>query len=133
MTASDPRPDGPDRLDQLLGRFVEGGYAPEGAEIDDDTDGHAGPGHGHGAEPNVREFEHRGHRVRIATDYDVTIDDEPWTRPIQVLADGSVTSHDLPQYVLPSAVDLVRAVIDHTYEAPEEIRAAMRAAEEEEE
>ncbi len=47
---------------------------------------------------------------------------------MQVLADGSVTSHDLPQYVLPSAVDFVRAVIDHSYEAPEEVRAVVQAA-----
>jgi hypothetical protein len=130
MEAADPRSDGPDRLDELLDRFVEGGYSPEGAEIHDDTGGHEG--HGHGAEPSVREFEHRGHRVRIVTHYEVTIDGEAWTRPMQVHADGSVTSHDLPQYVLPSAVDLVRAVIDQGYEAPAEIRAAVRAAQREE-
>jgi hypothetical protein len=62
----------------------------------------------------------------------VTIDDEAWTRPMQVHPDGNVTSHDLPQYVLPSAVDLVPAVIDQGYEAPEEIRAAVRAAQQEE-
>ena len=51
---------------------------------------------------------------------------------MQVHPDGNVTSHDLPQYVLPSAVDLVPAVIDQGYEAPEEIRAAVRAAQQEE-
>jgi hypothetical protein len=132
MATSDSRPDGADRLDELLDRFVEGGYVPEGAEIEDDDGGHQEPGHGHGAEPSVREFDHRGHHVRIVTHYDVTIDGEPWTRPMEVLADGSVVSHDLPQYVVPSAVDLLRSVIDQTYEAPEEIRAVVRAAQEEE-
>jgi hypothetical protein len=60
MPAADPRSDAYDRLDELLDRFVEGGYSPEGAEIDDDGGGHERPGHGHGAEPSVREFEHRG-------------------------------------------------------------------------
>jgi hypothetical protein len=129
----DPGPDGPDRLDELLDRFVERGYAAEGAEIEGgDPGGHEEPGHGHHAELNVREFEHRGHRVRIASHYDVTIDGEPWARPIQVLSNGSVISHDLPQYVVPSAVDLVRAVIDQSYEAPEEIQAVVRAAREKE-
>jgi hypothetical protein len=45
-----------------------------------------------------------------------------------VLDDGNVVYHGLPQYLVPSAVDMVRAVIDSSYEAPEEIRAGVRAA-----
>lgn len=135
MRSSDPRPDDPDRLDELLSRFVESDYAPDGAEIEGEPAAHGGaaqgPGGEHGGGATVREFEHRGHAVRIATQYEVTIDGEPWTGPIQVLPNGSVVSHALPQYVVPSAVDLVRAVIDQTYEAPEEIRAVLRAAREE--
>jgi hypothetical protein len=70
-----------DHLDQLIDRFVEGGYAPEGAEMGDGEGGaHGGHGHAHGSEPTVREFEYRGHTVRIVTHYEVTIDGEPWTQ-----------------------------------------------------
>jgi hypothetical protein len=132
MSAPDPRPAGPDLLDELRDRFVEGDYAPDGAEIEDHhAGGEEDHDHGHhGGAESVREFEHRGHQVRIVTHYEVTIDGEPWTRPVHVLPDGSVISHSLPQYVVPSAVDLVRAVIDQTYEAPEEIRAILAAARE---
>jgi hypothetical protein len=79
----------------------------------------------------VREFEHRRHAVRIVTHYEVTIDGEPWEQPMEVHNDGTVTYHGLPQYVVPSAVDLVRAVIDNSYEVPDEIRDTVRAAQEE--
>ena len=46
----------------------------------------------------------------------------PWDQHIEVLDDGNVVYHGLPQYLVPSAVDMVRAVIDSSYEAPEEIR-----------
>jgi hypothetical protein len=130
--------EGSDRLDELLGRFVESEYAPDGAEIDDGEHGghghHGGDGshHGHGSEPSVREIEYRGHGIRVVTRYEVTIDGEPWERPLEVLPDGNVVSHDLPQYVVPSALDLVRAVVDQSYEAPEEVRAAVEAAKREE-
>jgi hypothetical protein len=116
----------PDDLDELLKTFVESEYTPDGADIEGD-DGH-GHGHGHEAGPSVREFEYRGHNVRIVTHYEVTIDGEAWTGPIHVLPDGNVVSHTLPQYLVPSAVDLISAVIDETYEAPEEVRAAIDAA-----
>jgi hypothetical protein len=118
-----------DRLDELLEEFVANDYAPDGADIEDGGGEHAGHGHehvhGHGAEGSVREFDYRGHTVRIVTRYEVTIDGEEWVRPMQVLLDGSVVTHDLPQYRVPSAVDLIEAVIDQTYEAPEDVRAAV--------
>jgi hypothetical protein len=43
-----------------------------------------------------------------------------------------VTYHGLPQYAIPSAVDLIRTVIDYDEDTPEELRAAFRAAQEEE-
>jgi hypothetical protein len=42
-----------------------------------------------------------------------------------------VTYHGLPQYALPSAVELVRTVIDYEEDTPEDLRAALRAAREE--
>lgn len=136
MEPYDPEGAGTDALDALIRRFAEGGYAPSGADLRPDspdaTHGHGhGHGPGHGAGGDVREFEHRGHRVQIVTRYEVTIDGEPWDRPVHALQDGTVMYHGLPQYVVPSAVDLIRGVIDHSYEAPEGIRAAIRAAQEE--
>jgi hypothetical protein len=49
-----------------------------------------------------------------------------------VLDDGSVIYHGLPQYAVPSAVDLIRTVIDYEEDTPEDLRAAFRAAREEE-
>jgi hypothetical protein len=132
MAESDPRAGGVERLDQLLHSFASGGYRAEGveqADVGPGHDGHGGHG-GHGGS-SVRVFEHRGHRVEIVTRYEVTIDGQRWDQPMEVLGDGSVVYHGLPQYLVPSAVDMVRAVIDYSYEAPEEIRAAVRAAREE--
>ena len=125
MAGGDPRmADGAERLDQLIRSFASGDYAADGIEHD-----HGGHG-GHNG-PSVRVFEHRGHRVEIVTRYEITVDGQPWDQHIEVLDDGNVVYHGLPQYLVPSAVDMVRAVIDSSYEAPEEIRAGVRAAREE--
>jgi hypothetical protein len=123
----------PNPLDELADRFAAGGYAPEGTEVHDhgDHEHDGGHKHEHGG-PSVREFEYRGHTVQIVTHYEVTIDGEPWTQSIQVRPDGTVISHDLPAYLVPSATDLLRAVIDQGYEAPEEIRAMVEQTRREE-
>lgn len=130
-----PAPTGPESLDDLISRFAEGGYEPSGAELpDDDPHGAHGThgGHGaHGGDGSVRRVEYRGHVIEIVTHYQVTIDGEPWTQMIHVQKDGTVMYHGLPQYIVPSAVELIQGVVDHSYEAPEEIRAAIQAAREE--
>ena len=132
MAGSDPHAGGVEGLDQLLESFVSGGYRVEGVEQAEDGPSHDGD-HGHGGHggSSVRVFEHRGHRVEIVTRYEVTIDGQRWDQPMEVLEDGSVVYHGLPQYLVPSAVDMVKAVIDYSHEAPEEIRAAVRATREE--
>ena len=128
MAGDDPRTaDGAERLERLIESFASAGYAADGIEHDHGGD----DGHGGHDQPSVRAFEHRGHRVEIVTRYEITVDGERWDQHIDVLDDGNVTYHGLPQYVVPSAVDMVRAVIDSSYEAPEEIRAGVRAAREE--
>jgi hypothetical protein len=124
-------------LDKLAADFAARGYEPDGAELE--TDGppaahgqghhHPVPTHQHGG--GVRRFAHRGHDVEIVTRYEVTIDGDPWDQHVEVLQDGSVTYHGLPQYALPSAVDLIRKVIDDEEDTPEDLRAAARAAREE--
>jgi hypothetical protein len=112
-----------EELDSLIARFAESGYAPEGAEIDDDDHG------GHG-DDGVRRFTYRGHEVEIATHYEITIDGQRWGGHLAPRVDGTVTYHGLPQYAVPSAVELIQAVIDTTYLAPEDVRAAIEAASE---
>ena len=129
MEGSDPRPEPVEELDVLIERFAESGYAPDGADLEDDGGHEHGPGHGeHG---DVRRFEYRGHAVEIETHYQVAIDGKPWEGHLAVHNDGTVTYHGLPQYAVPSAVELIEAVIDTTYEAPEAVRAAIEAAREE--
>lgn len=125
MADGEPRPEPVEELDALIRAFAASGYAPSGAEIPDD---HAAHGHGHGA--GVRRLDYRGHAIEIVTTYQVTIDGEPWEGQIDVGSDGTVTYHGLPQYVVPSAVDLIRSVIDTAYETPEAVRQAIRAADE---
>lgn len=124
-------------LDRLAADFAAQGYEAGGAELRDDqlpagdAHGHEQPAAGHGHGSGVRRFVYRGHVVEIVTRYDVTIDGEPWNQHLEVLQDGSVTYHGLPQYALPSAVDLIRSVIDHGEDAPQSLRDAFRAAREE--
>lgn len=124
-------------LDKLAADFAARGYEPEGAELEHDgtaagdTNGREPPAAAHGHGTGVRRFTHRGHDVEIVTRYEVLIDGEPWDQHVEVLQDGSVTYHGLPQYALPSAVDLIRRLIDYDEDAPDDLRAEFRAAREE--
>jgi hypothetical protein len=116
-------------LDRLAADFAARDHAPDGAALEGDGDGeHGHPAHGGG----VRRFEHRGHRVEIATHYVVTIDGETWDGHVEALQDGTVAYHGLPQYAVPSAPDLIRTVLDYEDDAPDDLRAAFRAAQEQE-
>lgn len=127
-----------EELDKLAADFAARGYEADGAELEKDQPaathghGHDQPAATHGHAEGVRRFTHRGHDVEIVTRYQVTIDGELWDQHVEVLDDGSVTYHGLPQYAVPSAVDLIRKVIDYQEDAPEDLRAAFRAAREEE-
>jgi hypothetical protein len=131
MEDAEPSPRAVEELDALIRDFAESGYAPAGAHVEGDDPPAQGHGHGHGADAGVRRFEYRGHEVEIVTRYEITIDGEPWEGQMVVRLDGTVTYHGLPQYVVPSAVELLRGVIDTAYEAPEDVREAIRAAREE--
>lgn len=124
-------------LDKLAADFAARGYEPDGAELENDKPtathihSHDQPAATHGHGEGVRRFTHRGHEVEIATRYEVKIDGGLWDQHLEVLDNGSVTYHGLPQYAIPSAVDLIRKVIDYEEDAPEDLRAAFRAAREE--
>jgi hypothetical protein len=126
MEGNEPTREPVEELDSLIQRFADAGYAPDGVELEGVHPGHGGHDH-----DGVRRFEYRGHGVEIVTHYEISIDGEPWEGHVTARVDGTVTYHGLPQYAVPSAVALVQAVIDTTYEAPEDVRAAVEAAREE--
>jgi hypothetical protein len=70
--------------------------------------------HGHGGHHRdaAREVEHCGHRIAIKTHYQVTVDGKGVELPIGVDEYGEVHCHALPYVQFPSAVDLVKAMID---------------------
>jgi len=68
------------------------------------------PAHAHEADERVDEY--KGHRIVIATHYEITVDGKPVPSHLGVGQDGSVHSHDLPPYQFTSAVDAVRVLID---------------------
>lgn len=91
----------------LLEAARAGGYGLP--EARDSHGEHQAPG----VTRTVRTVIHRGREIRIETTYQVTIDGEPLKGMLEVLGDGRVHYHGLPQYALPSAVDMVRRVIDY--------------------
>ena len=78
--------------------------------------GTAGHGHAHGKDgvsTSVRTAVHRGHEIRIETTYVITIDGKPLSGGLEVLDNGAVHYHGLPQYALPSAIDMCKRVLDY--------------------
>lgn len=76
----------------------------------------AGHGHGHGTDgvsTSVRTAVHRGHEIRIETTYVITIDGKLLQGGLEVLDNGAVHYHGLPQYALPSAIDMCKRVLDY--------------------
>lgn len=97
----------------LLEAARAGGYGlPEASDSHGEHSGHGGPQEP-GVTQTVRTVTHRGREIRIETTYRVAIDGEPLRGMLEVLGDGRVHYHGLPQYALPSAVDMVRRVIDY--------------------
>ena len=61
---------------------------------------------------STREAHHRGHKIKVKTTYRIEIDDEPLTLHTMVMDDGTVHCHGLPNYSFPSAIDLVKSIIN---------------------
>ncbi|ABD09627.1 hypothetical protein ThrDRAFT_00722 [Frankia casuarinae] len=70
------------------------------------------PEHVHGDPArSVREDDFDGHHVVITTTYEITVDGQPLNVHIGVSNDGTAHCHGLPNYQIPSVVDLVRLII----------------------
>jgi hypothetical protein len=66
----------------------------------------------------VRRFTHNGRTVEIETHYRITIDGIEFPDHIHVADNGTVHYHGLPQYSTPSAIDLVRRIVDRLSDTP---------------
>jgi hypothetical protein len=61
---------------------------------------------------SVREVEYNGHNIVIRTTYEIKIDGKHMSGHLFVDNSGRVYSHAMPTYSFPSAVDLVKNLID---------------------
>ena len=78
---------------------------------------------GHDHSPSVRHDHYKGHHIVVKTTYDVTIDGKKFTPPLDVSNAGTVQYHGMPNVGFPSALDLLRCIID---QFPEEFPAERR-------
>jgi hypothetical protein len=97
---------GPQRLEDAVTRVARGSLElPDGYRMPDS----------HGRKTSfssTRKAVYRGRDIRVRTTYRIEIDGKPLTMHTYVLDDGTVHCHGLPNYSFPSALDLVRALID---------------------
>lgn len=68
--------------------------------------------HGHGPIQTVRKDTYRGHQIVVRTTYEIDVDGELLTDHLSVRNNGTVHTHDLPNYSFGSALELVRQMID---------------------
>ena len=91
---------------------VKGDWGLPGEGVHGHGDHHGEGGLGAGL-TSVRTAHHKGHEIRIETSYNVTIDGRQLDTGLEVLDNGTVHYHGLPQYAVPSAVELVKRIIDY--------------------
>ena len=95
-----------EQLKRLLGPLQKDEISvPEGYSIPQEHEGHD-------SFTTVRVGTHRDKKIEIHTTYKILIDGEPLMVHTRVLDDGTVHCHSLPQYSFPSAMDMVRKIID---------------------
>jgi hypothetical protein len=62
--------------------------------------------------PSVREDTYQGHRIRVVTSYDITVDGKPVTGHVFISNEGTVHYHAIPNQEFASMVDMVKSIID---------------------
>ena len=70
---------------------------------------------------SVRCAEHHGHEIEIVTTYEISIDGAPFHVHATVGDDGRLRCHESPYAALPSAIDLVKHLMDlypEAFDAP---------------
>jgi len=68
--------------------------------------------HGHSETASIREADYRGHHIVIYTTYRIEVDGKPITGHVGVGNDGRVHYHVVPNQTFPSAVTMVKSLID---------------------
>ena len=66
----------------------------------------------HDSGTSVREAHHNGHHITIKTTYEVRVDGKIFQGDLSVANGGDVHYHAIPTLGFPSAVDLMKCVID---------------------
>ena len=61
----------------------------------------------------LREDEYEGHQISIRTIYRIEVDGKTLWVPLGLDNDGQLHCHSLPNYQSPSAVDMVKRLIDN--------------------
>ena len=72
-----------------------------------------------GPRRSVREATYRGHRIRVVTTYEISIDDRPVSGHLLLDNDGSVHYHAIPNQQFPSMIDMVERIIDLAWDLDE--------------
>jgi hypothetical protein len=67
----------------------------------------------------VREAMYKGHRIRVVTTYEISIDDQPVSGHLLLDNDGSVHYHAIPNQQFPSMIDMVERIIDLAWDLDE--------------
>jgi hypothetical protein len=67
--------------------------------------------HHHGT-TTVREVTYGTHTIRVVTSYDIEVDGQPVTGHVLVTNEGAVHYHAIPNQEFPSALDMVKRMID---------------------
>jgi hypothetical protein len=96
-----------DRIDELVSPSQQaaavGRYKAQLSELSE--------GHHHG-EPSVREVTYGTHVIRIVTTYEIEVDGQPVTGHMLVTNEGTLHYHAIPNQEFPSAIDMVKRMID---------------------
>ncbi len=72
------------------------------------------PKHSHSkASTSTRNICYRGKEISVKTTYEILIDKKPLKMHIEVMDDGAIHCHGLPNYSFPSAIDMAKAIIDN--------------------
>jgi hypothetical protein len=67
--------------------------------------------HHHGTS-TVREISYRAHTIRVVTSYEIEVDGHPVTGHVLVTNEGTLHYHAIPNQEFPSALDMVKRMID---------------------
>ena len=92
-----------------------GAYLAEEAPMDhmDHHKGHSKADAMGASASSLREEDYKGHKIEILTRYKIEVDGKKVKAPFSVDGLGRVHCHSLPNYLTPSAVDMVKMLIDN--------------------